>query len=142
MTRGRRWTVGVFVVYLVGLVRLTLWPQIGADAGFDVLRTFLAWLDGHGVPLSYGVTEFVANIVLFVPFGILVMLLATRWPAWLVVVAGALTSGLIELTQLLFLPDRVSDVRDLVANTLGTVIGVAALLVARRRRAPEPALVP
>ena len=139
MTRARRLTITLFVVYLLGLVRVTLWPQIGADKGFDLVRAALAWLHSIGVPLSYSTTEFVANIVLFVPFGVLVGLL-TRWRPWLVVLAGALTSGVIELAQLLFLPDRVADVRDVVANTLGTGLGVLILLrSASRTREPVDA---
>jgi glycopeptide antibiotics resistance protein len=131
MTR-RRLTTALFVVYLVGLVRVTLWPRLGPDDGFDVVRTVLAWLDAHGFPLSYSATEFVANIVLFVPFGVLVGLL-TRLRPWTVVGLGLATSVVIELAQLLFLPHRVADVRDLVANTLGTAVGVGILLVARTR---------
>lgn len=139
MTRARRLTITLLVVYLAGLVRVTLWPQIGADKGFDLVRSALSWLHSIGVPLTFSATEFVANIVLFVPFGVLVGLLA-RWPSWLVVLAGAVTSGVIELTQLLFLPDRVADVRDLVANTLGSLVGVLVLLWVRAAtQSREPA---
>ncbi len=133
-------TIALFVVYLVGLARVTLWPRLGDDDGFDLVRTVLGWIDSVGIPLTYSATEFLANIALFVPFGILVSLLRPRWPAWTVIALGLATSCAIELAQLLFLPHRVSDVRDLVANTLGTVVGVAVVLVARRpSRAPEPA---
>ena len=123
----------LLAVYLVGLVRVTLWPRLGPDDTFDLVRTVLAWLNAHGFPLSFSVTEFLANIALFVPFGILVGLLSRLRP-WTVVGLGLATSAVIELAQLLFLPDRVSDVRDLVANTLGTAVGVAVLLAVRARR--------
>lgn len=133
-------TIALFVVYLVGLARVTLWPRLGDDDGFDLVRTVLGWINSAGIALTYSATEFLANIALFVPFGILVSLLRPRWPAWTVVALGLATSCAIELAQLLFLPHRVSDVRDLVANTLGTVVGVAVVLVARRSsRTPEPA---
>jgi glycopeptide antibiotics resistance protein len=129
----------LFAVYLLGLARVTLWPELGPDDGFDLVRTILAWLNSHGIGLTYSVTEFVANIALFVPFGILVSLLWHRRAAWTVIALGLATSGAIELAQLLFLPHRVSDVRDLVANTLGTALGVGIVLVARRRAtAPSP----
>lgn len=134
MVRDGRVTRVLLVVYLIGLVRVTLWPRIGADDTFDLVRTVLAWLNSTGVPLSFSATEFLANIALFVPFGILVGLL-TRRPAWTVVGLGLATSAVIELVQLLFLPDRVADLRDLLANTLGTAVGVGGLL-AYRRRAP------
>ena len=137
--RARKVTVALFAVYLVGLARVTLWPRLGDDDGFDLVRAALAWIRSTGIALTYSATELLANIALFVPFGILVSLLLPRRPAWLVIALGLATSAVIELAQLLFLPDRVSDVRDLVANTLGTAVGVAVMLVARRRsRSPEP----
>ncbi|MDQ0372105.1 VanZ family protein [Cellulomonas humilata] len=135
MTRTRL----LFALYLVGLARVTLWPELADDDGFDLVHTILEWLDSLGIGLTYSLTEFLANIALFVPFGILVSLLLPRRPAWLVVALGLATSAAIELAQLLFLPHRVADVRDLVANTLGTAVGVGILLVTRHRsRTPEP----
>jgi glycopeptide antibiotics resistance protein len=133
-------TIALFGVYLVGLARVTLWPRLGDDDGFDLVRTVLDWIDSAGIGLTYSATEFLANIALFVPFGILVSLVWPRRRPWAVIALGLATSGAIELTQLLFLPHRVSDARDLVANTLGAAVGVAALLIARRpSRATEPA---
>ncbi len=132
MSRSRRVTVALLVVYLLVLARITLWPSLGPDDGFDVVRAVLAWLDDHGIPLTYSATELVANIVLFVPFGVLVGLLRGR--TWVVVALGLATSLVIETTQLLLLPDRVADVRDLLANTLGTAVGLGVLVLADRRR--------
>ncbi|KQT02238.1 hypothetical protein ASG23_02525 [Cellulomonas sp. Leaf395] len=126
-------------VYLVGLARVTLWPELSDNDGFDLVRTILGWLDDHGIALTYSVTEFVANIALFVPFGVLVSLLQPRRPPWAVVALGLATSLAIEVAQLLFLPLRVADVRDLVANTLGTAVGVAVVLASSRTREPTSA---
>lgn len=138
MTRTRV----LFAVYLVALARVTLWPQLADDDGFDLVHTILTWLSSLGIGLTYSVTEFLANIALFVPFGILVSLLLPRRPAWMVIALGLATSTVIELAQLLFLPHRVSDVRDLVANTLGTALGVGILLLVARRRSRTPSLEP
>lgn len=56
--------------------------------------------------------------------------------------AGTLFSGFIELGQLLFLPDRFPEVRDLISNSTGFLLGAAAsvlfrLLVAHRDRLVE-----
>jgi glycopeptide antibiotics resistance protein len=67
--------------------------------------------------------EFAANILLFVPLGVLVAALLGGRRQWWAVPIGAMLSGLIEVAQLLFLPSRVPDGRDVLANTLGTVIG-------------------
>ena len=138
--RQRRVTIAVLAVYLVALARVTLWPRIGADDAFDVVHNTVTWISARSVPLTYDMVEFAANIVLFVPLGILVSLLAPHRPAWAVVCLGLATSAVIELSQLLFLPDRVADVRDVVANTLGTALGVALLRAAgRRSRIRRPA---
>ena len=75
--------------------------------------------------------EFLSNIAIFVPLGFLFVLLFGRRRWWLAIVVGILLTLLIEGTQE-FLPTRVPDVRDLVANTTGAVIGaLVALLVTR-----------
>ncbi|WP_176714821.1 VanZ family protein [Leifsonia xyli] len=88
--------------------------------------SLLSWIDA-------AVLEFVANIFLFVPLGVLLTLWLglRRW--WLVLALGAATTLTIEFAQL-FIPDRVSDLRDLLANTLGTAFGIAAVAVAARLR--------
>ncbi|MDP9028016.1 MAG: VanZ family protein [Actinomycetota bacterium] len=87
--------------------------------------------------------EFTATVLMFVLVGLFLLLLLGRRLWWLAVVMGALLSSLIEFTQL-FLPGRVSDVRDLMSNSLGALFGVLLALVvtwpaaARRRRAARP----
>jgi glycopeptide antibiotics resistance protein len=86
---------------------------------------------------AYVVLEFVANVGMFVPFGVLVWLafLRPRW--WIVVTAGFATTITIELVQRT-MPTRYSTLSDVIANTLGTAIGlllvhaVAARAVRRR----------
>ncbi|MGV2982219.1 VanZ family protein [Microbacterium sp. AGC85] len=71
---------------------------------------------------TYTVLEFLANIALFIPFG---LLLAVAWSwlkTWHLAVLGLVTSGVIEFVQL-FLPSRFSTVSDLIANTAGAVVG-------------------
>lgn len=86
---------------------------------------------------SYTVFEFLANIALFVPLG---LLLVAAWPranAWVVVLLGYSASATIELVQTL-LPSRYPTLSDVVANTIGTAIGcVLVRLVMRRQSAPR-----
>ena len=123
-------------VYLVGLVLIALWPTpVDRDASGSITRV-LAFLHAHGVPewFNYPVVEFTANIALFVPVGLLgvVLLGARRW--WQAVLAGVAVSSLIELSQLLFLPDRFATAQDVLANglgaTLGALLGVVLLRIA------------
>ncbi|MEV8214881.1 VanZ family protein [Leifsonia sp. NPDC077715] len=130
------------VVYLLAVAGITLDPAPGNPAGNPLLRALLRAVSA--VPglgwVDYSVAEFTANVLLFVPMGVLFTLLLGVWRWWLAVAIGVVATLLIEFTQL-FLPARVSDPRDLLANTLGTLIGVAIVVLFTRAaaRAETPA---
>ena len=90
--------------------------------------------------LSIERIEFLANIGLFVPFGVfLLLLVGTRlWPVALA--AGIVLTSMIEQVQK-SVPGRVSDPRDVAANSigmfLGVVLAVALTLPAALRRRRE-----
>lgn len=125
--------------YLAVLGWLTLTPQASA------LDTSILWqlaerlerLPGLGW-VTFLHLEFAANVALFVPFGVLGVLLLGRSRWWLAVILGLVATVAIEGAQQ-GIVGRVSDPRDLIANGLGTVIGVLFALIvtigdARRRR--------
>ena len=132
---------------LVGWLTLTPDPTNGSA---DTLLVRVAARMQREDPLSWVTAsrlEFLANIGLFVPVGLfLVLLVGTRlW--WLATLAGfAMTVG-IELAQR-SIPGRVPDERDIVANTLGTLLGVVVGVVLtlpatmRRRRVARARGVP
>lgn len=107
------------------MASLTLGPQPEVAGGG--LEAIAAWLARFPVSAwaTFPVLEFAANVVLFLPAGILWVLWTggRRW--WLAAAAGLALSAGIELTQAVALADRVPDVRDLVANTLGALAGAA-----------------
>lgn len=81
--------------------------------------------------------EDIGNILMFVPFGLLV---PTRWPRWRwwTVPAGVALSSGIELTQR-FLSWRSPSLSDVQWNSVGAAVGFALWLLAstlRHRRAP------
>ena len=86
--------------------------------------------------------DFVANILMFAPIGLLLVVLlgARRWAVALT--AAVAFTVLIEVVQL-GIPSRVADVNDVLLNAGGALLGVlAGLLLARVRsglaaRAPE-----
>lgn len=89
--------------------------------------------------LSVERVEFLANIGLFIPLGVfLLLLVGTR--LWLVALAaGIVLTSMIENIQR-EIPGRVSDPRDVAANSIGMFIGIALAIVLtlpsalRRRR--------
>jgi len=119
---------------LVGWVTLT--PQAASRNG--LLWRVEDFLDRVPVldRVSVDQLEFAANVLMFIPFGIFFVLLLGRRRWWVAVLMGMVLTVGIEFAQQ-FIPHRVSDVRDLVSNTIGTVIGtlLALLLTAAKARA-------
>ncbi|QJW35438.1 VanZ family protein [Cellulosimicrobium protaetiae] len=140
------WT---FAAYLAAVGVVTLWPSPQSTAAPGWATATLDVLHGLGVPMTLAVLEASANVVMFLPFGVLGLPLlrgraarrGARVPGpWrgvgIVTLAGGVLSAAIELTQNL-LPGRVPTVQDVVLNTLGALVGalaVAAVLALRGRR--------
>lgn len=127
---ARRVLALVTAVYLLAVAWITLNPfppdphRNGLLTSLLALFTetpLLSWVD-------YDVVEFTANILMFVPMGALLTLLLGRERWWLALALGVMATLTIEFVQL-FLPARFSDARDLLANTLGTLLGIAIVLV-------------
>jgi VanZ family protein len=127
--------------YLAFVGWLTLTPNVDTDAQISLLFRALDALHRRGHLLSIDVNEleFLANIALFVPVGMFLLLLFGTRLWWLAMTASFAMTGFIEFAQR-SIPGRVPDPRDLVANGLGAVIGVLIAVVLtlpaalRRRR--------
>lgn len=130
------------VGYLVFVGWLTLGPEPLDSNGRGVLHRMIRFISGDNTLdwITFALVEFTANVVLFVPIGVLFTLMVgwRRW--WLAGLLGAGLTAAIEFTQL-FLPDRVTDPRDLISNSIGAVIGVAVVLVVTAWRARRTARV-
>ena len=125
--RLRRWAPWLMLVYLVALALIAFWPvPVDRDA-HEWLLALIDWVQVHGAPgwVRYDLVEFVANIALFVPVGLFVMVVTGGGRYWLVVLAGFAASCTIELGQLIFLPNRFATVSDVIANTVGAAVGAA-----------------
>jgi VanZ family protein len=132
----RRVAAGALAVYLVALVLIAFWPHHidrDADALLRAIERILPWA-------THSRVEFASNIALFVPLGFLLTALL-RHRVIAVIAIGLGMTVVIELAQAAFLPGRTSSVLDVVANTLGTLIGLAAFFtltgVRRARRESE-----
>ena len=81
----------------------------------ELSRTWSQWPDSHG--------DFLANTLLYLPFGFCVSLAIaqprTFWPRLIIAtIFGALLSFAIELSQF-YVAERFTDMRDIYAKTLG-----------------------
>ncbi len=111
--------------YLVFLAWVTLTPQAYAAEHIDIIYRVLAALHRRGylMEIDDRRLEFLANIALFVPVGMFLMLLFGTRLWWVALLASAGITMAIETAQR-SIPGRVPDERDLVANALGAAIGV------------------
>lgn len=122
--------------YLGVVAWLTLSPQAESQQEGWLWRLALLF-DRHAATewITFNLLEFVANVLLFLPFGVFFVLLFGRGRWWLAILLGvAMTVG-IEFAQQ-FIPNRVSDPRDILSNSIGTVVGtvLALLLTASKAR--------
>jgi VanZ family protein len=133
--------------YLVFVAWLTLTPQDRHTDEAAVVQRVLDALHRRGYveSIDYSRFEFLANIALFVPVGVFLLLLFGAGGWWLALIASfAMTAGIESLQH--EIPGRVPDDRDLVANGAGAAIGVAVALLltlpatVRRRRRRRAAL--
>jgi VanZ family protein len=116
--------------YLAFVAWLTLTPQVDAAGRISVIYRVLDALHRRGYLLSIedNQVEFLANIALFVPVGMFLLLLVGTRLWWVALAASFAMTTFIEIAQR-SIPGRVPDERDLMANGLGAVIGVLIALV-------------
>ncbi|MDN5724609.1 MAG: VanZ family protein [Propionibacteriales bacterium] len=139
------WTAAGFI-YASAIVAFTVFPLPEFTPGYCTAHATTPLLDplrfpkelidlvraeGAGTLLSdWLVWEFALNMVLFIPFGLIVRRVF-EWPRGIVLAAAFGTSLLIELTQLTgnwgLAPCsyRFADVTDLFTNTSGAIIGIS-----------------
>ncbi|WP_394550988.1 VanZ family protein [Agromyces sp. MMS24-JH15] len=128
--------------YLVALGFIVFLPAREAGRITGIVGVLADAVATVGVPREPAaiVFEFLANIALFVPLGLLLPLAWPRLGPITVIVAGCALSTGIELIQLA-IPSRVSTISDVVANTAGTALGylvATVLLVERAKRDETP----
>ena len=118
------------LAYLAFVGWVTLTPGSEAPTSSELVLRVLARIEGypHLGWLTYDRAEYLANIALFVPVGLFLLLLLGSRLWWLAVAAAIVLTSFIETAQR-SIPGRVPDDRDIAANTLGAVLGVVAALV-------------
>jgi len=128
----------LLAIYLLLAALVAFWPTPVDSGAAPFLNAVIAKLHNHGVPawLGYDQLEFAANILFFIPLGYLLTLLLGRDRWWFSTLLAAGASVCIEVGQQEFLAARFSSIADVVANTLGALVGalVAHWFTGRRPR--------
>ena len=98
------------------------------------------------VPFQVPPVSWVLNVVMFAPLGLLAPLLWPRMRSWRrMALLGLAASTVIELTQLVLWvtlgSHRTVDINDLIANTLGALLGLLVLRLLTSRP-PTPGCSP
>ena len=107
-----RWGLGLAILGASAILVTTLTPSADAPGS-----TRVCVLCG-----DYGSSDFALNILLFVPFGLGLGLLARRWSGVFTVIAMTIA---IELAQLSLVPGRDATLGDVMANSIGGAVGIA-----------------
>lgn len=122
------------LAYTLLLTGIAFWP-VPVDQGAGPLLRLIT----QAIPaLTYERIEFAANILLFVPLGLLLTLILVR-NRWLVLPVAFLATVTIECVQALLLDARTPSALDIVANTAGACIGILiAVLIDALRASYRP----
>ncbi|WP_104173227.1 VanZ family protein [Arthrobacter sp. Y81] len=111
----------------VPLALVAFWPSPVDQPLQGELAGLLIVIHAMGIPgwVNYSFIEAAANVLLFVPVGIVSSLVFPNKRIWQLGAFGLLVSGCMELGQQLFLHDRVASPLDLVTNTAGCLLGAS-----------------
>lgn len=116
----------LFIIYLVILVWVILFKLQFAFSDIDHARSInlIPFHYSTAVGEQFHIEEVRDNVLIFIPFGILLSMLAPRMKLWnkFLLIFG--TSLALETMQFL-LSVGGTDITDLITNSLGGIIGVA-----------------
>jgi glycopeptide antibiotics resistance protein len=137
--RTRRWAWLALALIVVAVGAITFWPTPVDRPFHSALDRILASLHGYGMPgwITYAFVESASNVLMFVPLGALIAILALPSLWWTSGVLGLLASLVIEFGQMVLLPQRFASAADVAANTAGALFGGALICTLRyvlRRR--------
>jgi glycopeptide antibiotics resistance protein len=140
------------LAYLGFVAWLTLTPGDVAPTSSNLVERVLNRLQRYHelAWLTDDRAELLANVALFVPVGVFLLLLVGTRFWWVAAGLAFVMTSAIETAQR-SIPDRVPDERDILANTVGALIGIAVAVVLtlpatlrrqrRRRSASAPGAV-
>ncbi|MEE8808552.1 MAG: VanZ family protein [Lactimicrobium sp.] len=90
---------------------------------------YIAWR--YGSDNAQGIWQFLLNIIMFVPLGLLLPIVSKKYRCWHRTICAAFVLSLAtEVLQLISM--RGTDIDDLIANTLGGVMGYALFVICQQ----------
>ena len=138
--RTRGWALALGIPFFAGLAILTLTPARVERSMPNLLDLVLGAAHRMGwAALDFTRLEIIANVLVFVPVGVLAFLFMPRmiWPLALLI--GPAISVAIEVAQRVALPHRAATFSDIVANSVGATAGVVLALACTLLFAPRVA---
>ena len=125
----------LFAIYLVLLAWIVLWkleaPWIGEAALLPRPVKLIPFLPSGDAEASPPL-EVVVNVLLFIPFGLYLGLLAPSWQWWKATGVFVGVSLALEVTQHLISVGS-ADITDIIVNAAGGLAGLGLLALVRRR---------
>lgn len=139
----RVWAIILGIPFLAGLAALTLTPSRVEQSMPNFLDLILSTAHRLGwTSLDFAGLEVIANILVFLPIGVLAFVLLPRRFWLLAILIGPLLSLAIETAQRVALPHRIATLNDVIANSAGALLGVVlallCTLVFAARSSPRP----
>jgi hypothetical protein len=128
VSQPSRRTAGILCIAALALIGLT---TLTPSTTFEATPTFCVFCG------SLGGVDFTLNVILFVPLGLALRWLTGRWTT--VAVVAGLTTLSVEALQWRFIPGRDASLGDLIANTLGAMLGGWFAVMSGKALAAPPA---
>lgn len=125
MTRYARVALLAYLVVPLVLTLSGSAPTSGFASFYAGLRPVVDYVTVGQGQVSLREAESLANVLMFVPLGLLLRLSFPRQPLTVLLLALSLGSMSIEAVQYLLLPGRVPSLIDVLNNTGGAAIGLA-----------------
>ena len=117
-------TIILLIIYLIALLWIILFKLSFNLESLPHIRNI------NLIPFSqsFGINEIMNNVIIFIPFGILISMLKTEWSFFKKIIPIFSTSLILEILQYL-LYIGASDITDIITNTLGGIIGIGLVYI-------------
>lgn len=147
---ARVWLVAGLAVTVIGIMLVSWWPRPVDAAVLELIERVVPGIRNAVINSpGYGLAEIIANVLMYVPLGVVVGLLArgsasnrsaAAEAVGVAIAVAVVLSVVAESGQALWLPQRYPTGWDVLANATGAMLGVAGVIAVRRsaqRSAPR-----